>query len=170
MSKIIRPKGVLYIIYISFKLVCLMGVLSFSILFIMNGHYLYLLAEVCPLILFILQVREIIRYKIIITDEYLWIAANRDLFLVRHKDLKIKYDNLISMQYLCGVYVILISDLRLRYSNRKREMVLNMVRFSQKQIEEIMRLIKINADKYNGYEVEIKPSLIQDKTVKIKHK
>ena len=45
-----------------------------------------------------------------------------------------------------------------------------MVRFSQKQIEEIMRLIKINADKYNGYEVEIKPSLIQDKTVKIKHK
>lgn len=159
---IIRPKGGLYITYfLVLKLAILIGLLLFSIAYIISETYWALVLNILPLVLLILQIREICRYKLIIKEGSIWIAANRDIFLVRHKDLTIKYKNLKSIQFYLGIEAIVVSLIAFRYKDEKKIKYLNTLRFSRKQVEKIMQLIKENADKHNGYEVEILNSEIQ---------
>ncbi len=115
-------------------------------------------------ILFILQTREIIRYKIIFFDEYIFVAANRDLFLVRHNDLKINYSGIKSLQYRKSLRLDMInkgmfyfSAIFIKYEGINKEEYILTMWFSKKQIDQIVTQIKVNAEQHNGFLCEVLP-------------
>lgn len=179
-KKIIQPYGAGYIFFTTFKYCFLLGILvlgvygliesclvDMNILTIIQSVFIFLVL-IFIIVLIVLQTREIIRYKMIITDEYIYLAANRDLFLTRHKDIKMKYDNIISLQYEKTIRPDLyekgqtfFSAIYIKRSNKKKEDMLLTMWFSKKQTEEIMRLIKENAEKINRNPVEILSPIIK---------
>ncbi len=164
----IRPKGKMYIFGLVLIYIFLSGILAFSILFILEKIYWALLLEILPIVLIFLQTREVILYKIRLTDTKIYLAANRQLFMIRHNNLKISYKGLKSIQYFLGFETIgLISAIALVYENDKLK-YLDVLRFSDKQVDIIMGHIKDLAEKYNSYPIEIKPDEIQ-KGFKRKH-
>ena len=156
---IIYPKGKAYIILLMIKYIFLIG-LSFGFIFI---EYLIplILSELLILFLIALQTREIILYKMTISDSKIVLAANRDLYTVRHKKIEISYKNLKSLQYFLGFESVgFISAIVLKYDNEKIK-YLDVFRFSDKQVDEIVESIKDFAEAYNNYRIEIKPDNIQ---------
>lgn len=171
----IRPKGILYISYTLMKYAFLVSVLSFvvfviveekpfssgNIIRIIEGLFLITMSIIL-LVLIILQTREMIRYKIIISNDKIYVAANRDIFLTRHKDIEIAYRGIKAVQFhkylrpdmiqkgmffFSAIYI-------LRDDNPKEEYILTMW-FSKKQIESIIQSIVLLAEKQNGYSVEV---------------
>lgn len=125
-------------------------------------NYWCLFIFIIPLVLLVLQVREVVLYKIRLTERKIYLAANRDLFLIRHKNLEISYKGLKSIQYCLGFESIgFVSAIVLIYENDKLK-YLNVLRFSDKQVDIIINNIKELAEKYNSYPIEIKPDKIQD--------
>lgn len=172
---IIRPKGILYVIYLLIKYVFLVAILSLAVFAIVEGKpfssgnmiqiiegIFLIIMSVVLLSFIVLQTREIIRYKIIISEERIYVAANRDIFLTRHKDTEIAYRGIKAVQFhksfrpdliqkgmffFSAIYII-------RDDNQKREHILTMW-FSKKQIDSIIQLIVLFAEKQNGYSVEV---------------
>lgn len=181
MGEIIRAHGKGYIIWLVFKYTFLLGLLGVSSLcFIafanesdsigLTACIFVAIVDLFIVFLLVLQTREIIRYKMIIYDDSLFIKANRDIFLKRHKDMTVKFENICSLQYFLGMRFDLIdygqgfcSIIIINYNNGNSEYIVAM-RFSRKQIKYIMQKIKDKAEKLNGSEVEILPELNQLKT------
>lgn len=169
---VLRPKGVLYILLTSFYYIFM---LSLSITGVMSllftkpltfGVVIIIIIEEAILIsLLILQTRELVLYKIIIKESKVWIAANRELFLVRHKNMNVSFKGIQSMQYKWFVDLTLGigSAIVIWYDNDKMKYI-NTMRFSKKQIDNIIQIIKDRAEKLNGYAIEIKPEEIQGKS------
>lgn len=158
-----RPKGKLYIFTLTFFFLFLSVFLIIApILFIIDKDYWALILCVLPGILTVLLIREIVRYKIVLTPTKIYLSANRTLFITYHKDLKISYKGLRSMQYILGMgpTSILMSVIVLNYE-KGRPKNLDVNRFSAKQVTTIINTIKQFAEAYNSYPIEIKPDIIQ---------
>ena len=158
-----RPKGKLYIFTLTFFFLFLSVFLIIApILFIIDKDYWALILCVLPGILTVLLIREIVRYKIVLTPTKIYLSANRTLFITYHKDLKISYKGLQSMQYILGMgpTSILMSVIDLNYE-KGRPKNLDVNRFSAKQVTTIINTIKQFAEAYNSYPIEIKPDIIQ---------
>ena len=158
-----RPKGKLYIFGLTFLFLFLSVFLIIApILFIIDKDYWALILCVLPGILTVLLIREIVRYKIVLTPTKIYLSANRTLFITYHKDLKISYKGLRSMQYILGMgpTSILMSVIVLNYE-KGRPKNLDVNRFSAKQVTTIINTIKQFAEAYNSYPIEIKPDIIQ---------
>lgn len=161
----IYPRGKMYAFYLAFKYFFLLG---FGVLFTFSVYpfswwsLFPLIGDIILLALLILQTYEIIRYKMIIDDNKVCLKANRDLFLTQHKDLKISYKGIRTIQFKFGVNlrVGVVSAIVLYY-DEKYIKYLNTRRFNRKQINFIIDLIKTNAEIINGYSVEIKEPDIQ---------
>lgn len=174
-QKIIRPKGCAYITYLSIKYIFLIGLLSlavFGLLYespfqsgnnvkIIQGMFLVFMSVVI-LILGVCQTREIIRYKLIICNEYVYLSANRDLFLIRHKDIKMNYDGIKILRYQKSLRPDLIkkgmfffSAIYIIRNNSKKEEYLLTMWFSKKQIATIIEQIRKNSELYNDCAVEV---------------
>lgn len=126
-------------------------------------YYLYIMipVDIILLIGLILQIREIIRYKMIITEKELYLAANRELFRTNHKKMHVRYTDLKSMQYFLGFEAIgFVSVIALEYSDGNM-IPLNVLKFSDKQVDLIMNYIKEFAEKENGYPIEVKADNVQ---------
>lgn len=158
-----RPKGKLYIFTLTFFFLFLSVFLIIApILFIIDKDYWALILCILPGILTVLLIREIVRYKIVLTPTKIYLSANRTLFITYHKDLKISYKGLQSMQYILGMgpTSILMSVIALNYEKGKLK-YLDVNRFSAKQVTTIINTIKQFAEAYNSYPIEIKPDIIQ---------
>ena len=158
-----RPKGKLYIFTLTFFFLFLSVFLIIApILFIIDKDYWALILCVLPGILTVLLIREIVRYKIVLTPTKIYLSANRTLFITYHKDLKISYKGLQYMQYIMGMGTtsILMSVIVLNYE-KGRPKNLDVNRFSAKQVTTIINTIKQFAEAYNSYPIEIKPDIIQ---------
>lgn len=114
------------------------------------------------LFLMALQTREMIRYKLIIYEDHIYIAANRDLFLTRHKDMIVQYDGIQTLQYCRALRPELINEGMFYFSaiyitrqgTKKEEYVLTMW-FSKKQVQYLLAQMKAMAENYNNSFVEI---------------
>ena len=161
----IYPHGKIYISLLTIKYIFLVGIFVGCTLTMFPFTWMSLVlicGDAIALIFLILQTYEVIRYKMIIYDNKVRLFANRDLFLVRHKDLDIKFSGIKTMQFKLGINlgVGLVSAIVLFY-DEKRMKYLNTMWFSRKQVDRIMALIKENADKINEEEVEILEDDIQ---------
>lgn len=176
MGDTIRPKGIVYIIYLLIKYIFLIGLCCLEVIIliiespfqsknelikIIQGAII-ILGILGILILLILQTREVIRYKIIIYDNHIDIAANRELFLIRHKDMSFDFSNIQTLQYKKmlrpdllnkGMFYFSVIYIK-KLDGEKNECLLTMW-FSKKQIQYIMEQIKIRAEKYNKTKVEV---------------
>ena len=105
----------------------------------------------------------------VIREDGLYLAANRDLFLERQKNINFVYDGIKAIQYkkmLCpdliekgmfyfsAIYVYREEDF---CEKRKNEEYLLTMWFSKKPVKKIMDMIALYAEKQNGYSVEILP-------------
>ena len=184
-----KPKGVVYIILTVFLLL-------FWIMMAISGivALIYYIRDVLPsyvdmpilvvgLMLvcfgtiafaytFIYTLWQVIRYKIVLYEDHIYVAANRDLWLVRHKDMSISYTGIKTLKYVKTLRPDLIDKGMFYFSaiyitrenaetgkKNKEEYILTMW-FSRKQALQIMEEIKIMATKVNGYEPEILPEFI----------
>lgn len=108
----IRAKGALYVTYNAIKYLFLLGVLSLVVFAFIDGKPLssvevlqifgdvfLVLGAVVLLALLVLQTCEIIRYKLVIDENGIYIATNRDFMLIRHKDINISYERIKAIQY-----------------------------------------------------------------------
>jgi hypothetical protein len=162
MKIIIRPHGnIIYTVALVIVYAVFAGVLSFGVLFIIEKCYWALLLEIPIMVILILQTKELIRHKIELSDNQIYLTANNALFMPKKKDLKISYKNLKSMQYFSGfIPISLVSVIVLEYNSGKLK-YLDVFRFSEKQITLIIKSIKELAEKYNSYPIEVKPDNIQ---------
>lgn len=172
---VIRPKGNLYIFGVSIVIVFILVMLSASYIpynsfFQMNAaekskhmYYLYVMIpfDVFLVIWLIWEIREITIYKMVLTGKELYLAANRELFHTNHKKMHVRYTDLKSMQYFLGFETIgFVSVIALEYADG--EMIpLNVLKFSDKQVDLIMNYIKEFAEKENGYPIEVKADNVQ---------
>lgn len=160
-SIIIRPHGKMYIIGLIVIYAFLLGLLSFSVHFILSKWYWALLSEILPIVCLILQTRDVVKYKIKLTDAHIYLAAQREWFITRHKNLKISYKNLKSIQYFFGLLQArFVSAIALTYNDEKIK-YLDVSRFSEKQVGIIMDYIVTFAQQYNSYGIEVLPDEIQ---------
>lgn len=177
----IRPKGMLYIAYTLVKYIFLVGLFSLFVFAIVDGEPLdsgniikmiedIFFIAMCFVFVFLicLQTREIIRYKMVISEDKLYIAANRDFLLTRHKDIAIEYGGIEALQFCKYLRPELIQKGMFFFSaiyikrkdSSKEEYVLTMW-FSKNQVEFIIQQMALLAEKQNGYPVEILPAKIK---------
>ncbi len=159
------PHGKIYISLLTVKYIFMVGLgilFTYGIFPVSWMSIILICGDFVVLVFLILQTYEVIRYKMIIYDNKVRLFANRDLFLVRHKDLDIKFSGIKTMQFKLGINlgVGLVSAIVLFY-DEKRMKYLNTMWFSRKQVDRIMALIKENADKINEEKVEILEDDIQ---------
>ena len=149
----IRAKGAVYVIYTTFISVFCLGLLC---------------SDIYGLI-YAFSTKNIICYKMVIREDGLYLAANRDLFLERQKNINFVYDGIKAIQYkkmlrpdlmgkgmfyFSAIYVYREEDF---CEKRKNEEYLLTMWFSKKQVKKIMDMIALYAEKQNGYSVEILP-------------
>ncbi len=159
------PHGKIYISLLTVKYIFMVGLgilFTYGIFPVSWMSIILICGDFVVLVFLILQTYEVIRYKMIIYDNKVRLFATRDLFLVRHKDLDIKFSGIKTMQFKLGINlgVGLVSAIVLFY-DEKRMKYLNTMWFSRKQVDRIMALIKENADKINEEKVEILEDDIQ---------
>lgn len=163
---IIRPRGISYILILVAEFIAIGWMPIAMVWEWMDGFSWRVAVYFLPTILIVLQVREIILYKIRLSKENIYLAANRELYLVRHKALTISYKGLESVQYHLGYGTInsgfLKSEIILTYENGKKR-YLNVLRFNRKQIDKIKKIIAQYATQFNSWEVEIKTDIIEVK-------
>ena len=167
---VLRPRGVVHITLMIFYYIFMLGlsIPAFILLLTMPLTIMtsvYLIAGAILTVLLILLTRELILYKMVIKESKVWIAANRDFLLTRHKNMTIPFKGIKSIQYKFFVYPCpdgIKSVIILSYDN-KRMRYINTMRFSKKQVDTIIQIIKERAEKLNGYKIEIKPEEIQGK-------
>ena len=161
---VIRPRGISYILILVAEFLAIGWMPFFMVWEWMDGFSWRVAVYFLPVILIVLQVREIILYKMQLSKDNICLAANRELFLVRHKALTISYEGLKSIQYHLGYSTtktsFFKSEIILTYMNSK-EFHLDVLRFSKKQIDKIKKLIAKYATQFNLWEVEIKPDIIE---------
>lgn len=168
-SIIIRPHGRMYIIGLTAIYVFLLGLLSFSVLFILSKWYWALLFEILPIVCLILQTREVVKYKMKLTDTEIYLTTQREWFITRHKNLKISYKNLKSIQYFFGLLQArFVSTIALTHNDEKLK-YLDVSRFSEKQVGIIRDYIANFAQQYNSYSIEVLPDEIQKSFGRRKH-
>lgn len=173
----IRAKGAVYVIYTTFISVFCLGLLCsdiYGLIYAFSTRSLLkvlimVTSTIIVLALNIIQAKNIICYKMVIREDGLYLAANRDLFLERQKNINFVYDGIKAIQYkkmlrpdliekgmfyFSAIYVYREEDFR---EKRKNEEYLLTMWFSKKQVKKIMDMIALYAEKQNGYSVEILP-------------
>ena len=166
---VLRPRGAGHIALMIFYYIFMLGlsIPAFILLLTMPLRIMtsvYLIAGAILTALLSLLTRELILYKMVIKESKVWIAANRDFLLTRHKNMTIPFKGIKSIQYkfFVGIGLGINSVIVLSYDN-KRMRYINTMRFSKKQVDTIIQIIKERAEKLNGYKIEIKPEEIQGK-------
>ena len=112
-------------------------------------------------VVFFYQLWQLISYKIIISDKEIMLSANKAFFRTLNAEMHIKYEGLKSVKHLNGAASNYgknlsgkINILQFEYENGAIvEARVN--RFSDKQTESIMALIKEVGKKYYSIDVEI---------------
>lgn len=157
-----RPKGGLYIfanIFIyTFIIVFLIVV---PIYFILEKVYFGVALSFIPaLFLMILQTKEVVKYKIDVHNDKIYIAKNGAILMTYEKEFEINLKELKSIQLVYGQSAVsyIMAVINLEFNNNSSKYI-NLNKFSKKQIYVIMNVIKQKAEAYNGYEVEIKPEI-----------
>lgn len=156
-----RPRGKMYIVGLIAIYVFLVGLLSFSIVFILNNSYWALMVEILPLICLVWISIEVANYKIKLTDTKIHVVGQRERFTMRHKNFKIRYKDIKTIQYFFGVLQAqFVSVIAIVYNDGKLK-YLDVSRFSEKQVNKIMRHIVDFAERYNSYTIVVLPDEIQ---------
>ena len=179
-EKVIKPKGFLYIFYNTILFIPLIGlplaeiiVLLVDSSFIYNNPkgFVYALGLLFGMILFtvllIIRIIELIKYKIVLYKDHLFLSANKDFNLTRQKATMLKFENITALQYKQMLRADLIAKgkffflaIYVTYANKKKQDYLLMTWFSKKQVKEIMEYIRINAERINGFAPEILPDVL----------
>lgn len=170
-----RPRGGLYLFGIVVIFMFWIGMLAGSVVICVeffemsvdqradNIKYIFMIpVTILVIIMLILQIREIIVYKIQLMPEHLFLAADRDPFRTYQKAVKIEYQNLCAIQYFAGIGLafgrptpMIFSGILFEYEGgRKRK--INVSRFSDRQIGIIMNHIKVCSEKVNGRAIIVK--------------
>ena len=172
---VIRPKGKMGLFGLCFVFAFILGMFVLSIVVYISFFqleesgqaknmldlYVMIPTDVILLVWLIWQIREVIIYKMIIMEKELYLAANRELFRTIHQKMNVSYKNLKSIQYFLGFERIgFVSVIALEYTDGNM-VPLNVIRFSDKQVDTIMNYIKEFAEKENGYPIEVKADNVQ---------
>lgn len=175
MKLIVRPKGCLYIVYSLIRYIFLIGLLTLAIFALIEGKpfsgnniidyisgifVILMMAAIFSLI--VLLTWQIIRYKLIIYDDHIQVVADRDLFLIRHKDIYFKFEGIKILQYqkvlrpdLLSKGIFFYSAICITRDNNKSKDCLLTIWYSNRQINYILETIKIKAEDYNNYSIDI---------------
>ena len=171
---VLRPRGWLYLFGICVIFIFLTGMLAGSIVvcvefFKMNAEqrannikYLLMIPiGILVISVLILQIKEIIVYKIKLTPKQLYLAADRDLFRTYQKAVKIEYQNLCAIQYFAGIGLafgrpapMIYAGILFEYEGKEKRV--NVSKFSDHQIGVIMNYIKTCSEKINGCAIIVK--------------
>lgn len=159
--------GIIMIVFFNRKMVCSDNT-SFNLIVLAAGCFNLIFFGY----VFVYTLWQVIRYKIVVYEDHIYVAANRDLWLVRHKDMNVSYTGIKTLKYVKTLRPDLIDKGMFYFSaiyitrenaetgkKNKEEYILTMW-FSRKQALQIMEEIKIMATKVNGYEPEILPEFI----------
>lgn len=127
-----------------------------------NIKYIFMIpVTILVIIMLILQIREIIVYKIQLMPEHLFLAADRDPFRTYQKAVKIEYQNLCAIQYFAGIGLafgrptpMIYAGILFEYEGKEKRV--NVSKFSDHQIGVIMNYIKTCSEKINGYAIIVK--------------
>lgn len=157
-----RPKGGLYL----FGTAILYGfIISFLIIvpiyFLLKKEYLGIALSFTPaLFLMILQTKEVVKYRIVVFNNKIYIAKNGAILMTYEKEFEINLKELKSIQLVYGQSAVsyIMAVINLEFDNNISKYI-NLSKFSKKQIYEIMNVIKQKAEAYNGYVIEIKPEI-----------
>lgn len=171
----VRPKGIVYIVYTTFISIIFLGLLCGDIFGLIYAFRTKSMMKVLIMIAStvvvsawnVIQIKNTIHYKIVIRENEIFITANRELFLERHKDICFTYDKIKAIQYkkmlrpdlkergmfyFSAIYIY--REETFSKERGKDEYILTMW-FSKKQVKKIMEQIVLNAEKQNGYPVEV---------------
>ena len=117
----------------------------------------------------VFEIIKIAKYKLIISSDNIFLSANREWLILRHKAITLSYKGLVSLQYCQGVTAgnreepfLIIMAVIFEYADGK-ETTINLNRFSKKQIKCIMQTIKDICKESYDTEIEIKPDLLPKK-------
>ncbi len=179
--KIIRPKSKAYIIYNLIKFLVFAGLICLFALGLSaekpfsTGEIdkivqfsFVVLVMMFILMLIVLQMCELISYKIIIGDDFLTVSTERDFLLLRQKDVKVNYSGIKELQYkkmlrpeLIFNGMMFFSAIYITREGCKKEEYISTVWFSENQIKSIMQNISVNAEKTNNFPCLILPDDIK---------
>ena len=158
---VIRPRGRAYTLYLALKYSILVGVLL-GIILVAVTHTVswWFVLIIAPIVLLVLQTREIFLYKIILSKTNIILAANRDLFMTKHAATTLAYSGLQKLQYCLNFEEVgfIVAKIALIYDSSTK--YLDVSRYSNKQIKAIMKGIKKFAEQNNEYSLEVLPNQI----------
>lgn len=156
---VIRPRGRAYVFYLALKYGILLGVLAGLVLVAVNrGIGWWLALIVVPIVLLVLQTREVFLYKITVSNTTILLAANRDLWMTKHTAVALTYRGLEKLQYCLNFEEagFIVTKIALIYDGNTK--YLDVSRYSNKQIKAIMQHIKTFAEQTNERPVEVLPN------------
>ena len=173
-----RPKGALIVFGHCIAFPIFLGAIIFGIYIAATERlelieYLIIALGIAILLaIMAFLLREIIAYKVVLTTKEIKIPQDRAWLILRHKAITLSYEGLKSLQYCQGITAgnreepfLIIMAVVFEYADGKETMI-NLNRFSQKQIKRIMGAIKDICKEYYDTEIEIKPDLLPRKKVK----
>ena len=175
--KIFRPKGRAYILYNAFKYAVLAGLLCYCA-FSLSYENAFATGETDKLITFsfvvflmmllvaliAIQTCDLIRYRIVLYNQLIYVAVKRSIFFIWLRDIKISYFGIKELQYkkiqrrsLSDIGNIMSSVICITKDGAKEKEYIFTKWFSKKQIDAIMKQISINAEKINSFPCNILP-------------
>ena len=174
---IVRPNGALYVIVQTVILSVYLSLIVAIIYLLITGleikdifrTLLFIGGGIIAVYLTVFEIIKIVRYKIIVSNKNIFLSANKEWLILRHKAITLSYEGLKSLQYCQGITAgnreepfLIIMAVIFEYADGK-ETTINLNRFSQKQIKRIMQIIKDRCKEYYDTEIEIKPDLLPRK-------
>lgn len=158
---ILRPKGKMYIIAAIIIYVLLLGLISFNVVFILEKEYVGLLFNILPIFCLIVVTRMVVTYKICLTDTEIHIPSYTSVFDSFKKDIIVSYNGLRKIQYSFGLKLSgFFSTITLMFDD-DRQKHLEVIHFSDRQVDIIIENIKYLAEKFNSQKIEVLSDNIQ---------
>ncbi len=170
--KIVRPRGKLYIFANVVILTFFIGMISFAVWssfsyweefkddiiaipFVLAGVLIgtYLVIE---------RIVDIIRYKVIISDDKIISLTNKMPFNKLQKRVSLTYNGLIRIQYVLGFKrAQIVSKIVFTYDTGKQTYI-NVWKFSDRQVETILQEIILHSECNTNKSIERLPDMIQE--------
>ena len=157
--KVIRPKGVLVCVGVPLIIIFFAGLLAAGIYSIINGSYLTgIIGTVISCYAIAMIIADIVVHKIVLQDTQVTIISRKHLFWFANQKKTLKFNNLLSIQVVVApvpYHNNLAKVLHFSYADKSQDDFVDVIKFSDQQITQLMQYIKTNAKNHCNVEVEI---------------
>ncbi|MBR7177094.1 MAG: hypothetical protein IKD26_02650 [Clostridia bacterium] len=157
--KVIRPKGCLVWLGIPLISLFLVGLLTIGVWSVVSGSYLTgIIGIIISCYALVSLVAEMIIHKIVLQDTQVTIISRKHLFWFANQKKTLKFNNLLSIQVVVApvpYHNNLAKVLQFSYTDESQDDFVDVIKFSDQQITQLMQYIKTNAKNHCNVEVEI---------------